>query len=120
MREEFIKQIETVLQEYGFANSSTSERWEYTRVQEYTQPGQTVVINGQQMEVLGRVIPVKHIVFDMGDGYYENVDGSNRVEFVQLEIQLWVNSEFQDMFCSSYECGDIEAVKKDLMNILRL
>lgn len=120
MREEFIKQIETVLQEYGFANSSTSERWEYTRTQEYTQPGQTVVINGQQMEVPGRVIPVKHIVFDMGDGYYENVDGSNRVEFVQLEIQLWVNSEFQDMFCSSYECGDIEAVKKDLMNILRL
>lgn len=120
MREEFIKQIETVLQEYGFANSSTSERWEYTRTQEYTQPGQTMVVNGQRMEIPGRAIPIKYIVFDMGDGYYENVDGSNRVEFVQLEIQLWVNSEFQDMFCSSYECGDIKGFKKDLQNILKI
>lgn len=119
MKEQFIKQIEEVLVGFGFSRSEGDE-WEYKRIQIFTQPGQQMVINGQVFQQPPQEIEVIHIVKDMGDGYYENMDGSNRVDITQLEFQVWMKNEIQGQLSSAYAWDDIEGFKKDLQHILNV
>ena len=119
MREQFIKQIEEVLVGFGFCRSEGDE-WEYKRIQTFHQPGQQMVINGQAFQQPSQEIEVAHIVKDMGDGHYENVDGSNRVDLTQFEFQVWMKNEIQGQLFSSYAWDDIGGFKKDLQHILNV
>ena len=119
MKEQFIKQIEEILVGFGF-NRVEGDNWEYKRIQTFTQPGQQMIINGQAFQQPSQEIEVAHIVKDMGDGYYENVDGSNRVDLTYLEFQVWMKNEIQGQFSSAYAWDDIEGFKKDLQNILQV
>jgi hypothetical protein len=56
----------------------------------------------------------------MGDGYYENLDGSNRVDLTQLEFQVWLKNDIQGQLFSSYAWDDIGGFKKDLQHILNV
>lgn len=117
MKEQFIKQIEEVLVGFGF-NRSEGDDWEYKRIQTFTQPGRQMIINGQAFQQPHQEIEVIHIVKDMGDGYYENMDGSNRVDNTYLEFQVWMQNDMQGQLSSAYAWDDIEGFKKDLQNIL--
>ena len=119
MREQFIKQIEEVLVGFGFTRLE-GDNWEYKLTQTFTQPGQQMVINGQAFQQPSQEIEVAHIVKDMGDGYYENVDGSNRVDLTQFEFQVWMQNEIQGQLFSSYAWDDIGGFKKDLQHILNV
>lgn len=119
MREEFIKQVVEVLIGYGFSRSEGDE-WEYKLIQTFTQPGQQMVINGQAFQQPPQEIEVVHIIKDMGDGYYENVDGSNRVDLTQFEFQAWMKNEIRGQLFSSYAWDDIGGFKKDLQNIVKV
>ena len=114
-REQFIKQIQDVLVGYGFKSVSDTE---YERVQTFTQPGQQMVINGQAFQQPPQEIEIKHIVRDLGDGYCENVDGSNRVDMTTFEFQVFMKNEIQGQLSSAYAWDDIEGFKKDLQHIL--
>jgi hypothetical protein len=119
MKEQIIKQIEEVLVGFGFSRSEGDE-WEYKRIQTFTQPGQQMVINGQVFQQPPQEIEVIHIVKDMGDGYYENMDGSNRVYTTYLEFQVWMKNEIQGQLSSAYAWDDIEGFKNDLQHILNV
>lgn len=119
MKEEFIKQVVEVLTEYGFSRSEGDE-WEYKRIQTFTQPGQQMVINGQAFHQPGQEIEVVHIVKDIGDGYYENLDGTNRIDTTTFEFQVWMKDEIRGQLSSAYAWDDIKGFKIDLQNILRV
>ena len=114
-REQFIKQVQEALVGYGFKSVSETE---YERVQTFTQPGQQMVINGQAFQQPPQEIEVKHIVKDLGDGYYENLDGSNRVDITTFEFQVWMQNEIQGQLSSTCAWDDVEGFKKDLQHIL--
>lgn len=119
MREQFIKQIEEALVGFGF-NRSEGDEWEYRRIQTFTQPGQHMVINGQAFHQPDQEVEVIHIVKDMGDGYYENMDGSNRVDTTYFEFQVWMKNEIQGQLSSAYAWDDAEGFKNDLQHILNV
>ena len=118
MKEQFLKEVEEALVGYGFNNQSEGDNWEYVRTQTFTQPGQQMVINGQAFQQPSQEIEVQHIVKDLGDGYYENLDGSNRVDITTFEFQVWMKNEIQGQLSSTYAWDDIEGFKNDLQHIL--
>lgn len=120
MKEQFLKEVEEALVGYGFNNQSEGDNWEYVRTQTFTQPGQQMIINGQAFQHPSQEIEVSHIVKDMGDGYYENLDGTNRIDTTTFEFQVWLKDEIQGQLSSAYAWDDIEGFKKDLQHILKV
>ena len=116
MREQFINAVKEVLTGYGFNESNG----QFERVQFFTQPGQQMIINGQAFNQPDQQIEVKHVVREFGDGYYENLDGSGRVDMTTFEFQVWIKNEIQGQLSSTYAWDDIESFKKDLEHILRV
>ena len=115
MKEQFINAIKEVLTGYGFNESNG----QFEKVQSFTQPGQRMVINGQAFNQPDQKVDVKHVVKEFGDGYYENLDGSNRVDITTFEFQVWMQNEMQGQLSSTYAWDDIEGFKKDLEHILK-
>lgn len=120
MKEQFLKEVEEALVGYGFNNQSEGDNWEYVRTQTFTQPGRQVIVNGQAFQQPPQEIEVKHIVREFGDGYYENLDGTNRIDTTTFEFQVWLKDEIQGQLSSAYAWDDIEGFKKDLQNILQV
>lgn len=118
MRGQFIDNVKEVLTGYGFSDCSSEDEWKYTRTQEFTQPGQVMIINGQQFEQPGQQCEVKHTVFLMGDSYYENMDGSNQVDLITFEFQVYVDNEPNGAFSATYDYQDIDGFKNDLQYII--
>jgi hypothetical protein len=119
MKAEFIKQVIEVLTGYGFSPSEGDE-WEYRRLQTFIQPGQVIVINGQQMQQPSQEIEVKHVITEIGDGYYENSNGTCRVDLIEYNFQVYVKDDLQAELTVAYDYDDIEGFKIDLQNILRV
>ena len=116
MREQFIKQVQDALIGYGFVQNEL----EYKRTQSFTQPGQVMIINGQRIDQPGKEVAVEHIVRELGDGYYENIDGSNRVDLVTFEFQVLVDNELQGLMSIAYDYEDIDGFKHDLQYTLNI
>lgn len=116
MRENFIKQIEMVLASYGFSKTGNI----FERIQYFTQPGQRMVINGQQINQPPQQIEVKHSVTEIGDGYCSNKDDTNKQEFTEFEFKIFVKDQLNAELVSIYYWDDIDSFKNDLINILKV
>lgn len=116
MKEEFTQNINNILTSIGFSRSDDT----YEFIKTYTQPGQVMIVNGRRMEQPGKQLTVKYTIQDLGDGYCENSDGSNRVDNTTYEFRVVMGEELLSEVFIAYSWDDIESFKKDLQNILQI
>ena len=116
MKEQFINSVKALLQSYGFSENNNR----YERIQYFTQPGQRMVINGQQINQPPQQIEVKHVVTEIGDGYCSNTDDTHKQEFTEFEFKIFVKEQLNAELMSVYYWDDIDNFKNDLINILKV
>lgn len=116
MKEQFINEVKNILVGFGFSESNN----QYVRSQIFIQPGQQLIINGQQINQPNQEIEVKHVVTELGDGYCCNQDDTNKQEFTQYNIQVFVKGELNGEYISAYYWNDIEQFKNELTKILNV
>lgn len=61
----------------------------YERIRLVRQPGQTVIINGRQMQQPGKEIEIRQYIYLDGDGWVADMDESNKVEFTQVRFEAY-------------------------------
>lgn len=61
----------------------------YERIKLVRQPGQTVIINGRQMQQPGKEIEIRQYIYLDGDGWVADMDESNKVEFTQVRFEAY-------------------------------
>ena len=116
MKEQFINEVKNILVSLGFSESNN----QYVRSQIFIQPGQQLIINGQQINQPNQEIEVKHVVTEFGDGYCCNQDNTNKQEFTQYNIQVFVKGELNGEYISAYYWNDIDQFKNELTKILNV
>lgn len=116
MREQFISDVKTFLLEKEFIENDSL----FEKTINYTQPGSTMIINGQQINQPGKQIEMKFIVKEFGDGYYSDIDDENKVYYTQFELSILTNNELKELATIAYRWDDINSFKKDLINTFNL
>lgn len=97
-KQEFLDQILNTIQSSGF--EEVDLRYEKTTI--HRQHGQTIIINGQQMEQPGKPVQIKHVIYFNGDGWVANEDESDKREFTQIKFVVEQDDqtmmEYEDCF----------------------
>jgi hypothetical protein len=74
----------------------------YERIRLVRQPGQTVIINGRQMQQPGKEIEIRQYIYLDGDGWVADMDESNKVEFTQVRFEAYqgdnLTSQYEEAF----------------------
>ena len=116
MRDNFIQNMITVLNEYGFKQDDQ----EFKRIEFRQQPGQSIIINGQRMDQPPQNIEIVKLFTIIGDGYVENGDGSNRKDFTQINFKVFVENEEQGSFEEGFYWDDFEYFKNVIKQLIEL
>lgn len=85
IKQEWIKAIELHIIPKGFEETE----YGYTRINIVRQPGQTIYINGRQMQQPGKEIEIRHNIYFDGDGWVADLDETNKVEFTQVRFEIY-------------------------------
>lgn len=74
----------------------------YERIKLVRQPGQTVIINGRQMQQPGKEIEIRQYIYLDGDGWVADMDESNKVEFTQVRFEEYqgdkLSMQYEEVF----------------------
>lgn len=74
----------------------------YERIKLVRQPGQTVIINGRQMQQPGKEIEIRQYIYLDGDGWVADMDESNKVEFTQVRFEAYqgdkLSMQYEEIF----------------------
>lgn len=116
MREQFIKEVETILKSFGFSKNEDG----FTRIGYSSAPQQTIVVNGQLVKQDQRNDEIRYLIIDLGDGYCENLDGSNHRDANWFEFKKYLNNRLQIKTSCMHYYDDIESFKNWLINICEL
>ena len=98
IKQEWVNTIESHITSRGFEKTDDG----YARVRIVRQPGQTIYINGRQMQQGGKEIEVRQNIFFDGDGWVADMDESNKVEFTQIRFEIYqgdnLTNKYEEMF----------------------
>lgn len=85
IKQEWINTVESHIFPNGFEEILGG----YERIKLARQPGQTVIINGRQMQQPGKEIEIRQYIYLDGDGWVANMDESNKMEFTQVRFEAY-------------------------------
>lgn len=85
IKQEWIKAIESHIIPKGFEETE----YGYARINIVRQPGQTIYINGRQMQQQGKEIEIRQNIYFDGDGWVADMDETNKVEFTQVRFEMY-------------------------------
>ena len=98
IKQEWVNTIESHITSRGFEKTDDG----YARVRIVRQPGQTIYINGRQMQQGGKEIEVRQNIFFDGDGWVADMDESNKMEFTQIRFEIYqgdnLTNKYEEMF----------------------
>ena len=98
IKQEWVNTIESHITSRGFEKTDDG----YARVRIVRQPGQTIYINGRQMQQGGKEIEVRQNIFFDGDGWVADMDESNKMEFTQIRFEIHqgdnLTNKYEEMF----------------------
>ena len=83
IKQEWINAVESHIFPNGFEEILDG----YERIKLVRQPGQTIIINGRQMQQPGKEIEIRQYIYLDGDGWVADMDESNKVEFTQVRFE---------------------------------
>ena len=85
IKQEWINTIESHIIPKGFEKTE----YGYVRINIVRQPGQTIYINGRQMQQPGKEIEIRQNIYFDGDGWVADMDETNKVEFTQVRFEMY-------------------------------
>lgn len=98
IKQEWISAVESYIFQSGFEAILGG----YERIKLVRQPGQTVIINGRQMQQPGKEIEIRQYIYLDGDGWVANMDESNKMEFTQVRFETYegdkLSMQYEEVF----------------------
>lgn len=98
IKQEWINTVESHIFPNGFEEILGG----YERIKLARQPGQTVIINGRQMQQPGKEIEIRQYIYLDGDGWVANMDESNKMEFTQVRFEAYqgdkLSMQYEEVF----------------------
>lgn len=95
-REEYLQEVIKILNGEGFVeNEITDCESEYVKTIIHQQPGQIMVINGQQFQQPGQDVKLEFIIKDLGETWVEDYNGKTYVEQFKFLIKQNGNTAFE-------------------------
>lgn len=98
IKQEWINTVESHIFPNGFEEILGG----YERIKLARQPGQTVIINGRQMQQPGKEIEIRQYIYLDGDGWVANMDESNKMEFTQVRFEVYqgdkLSMQYEEVF----------------------
>ena len=98
IKQEWINAVESHIFPNGFEEILDG----YERIKLVRQPGQTVIINGRQMQQPGKEIEIRQYIYLDGDGWVANMDESNKMEFTQVRFEAYqgdkLSMQYEEVF----------------------
>ena len=98
IKQEWINTVESHI----FPNGFEEKLGGYERIKFARQPGQTVIINGRQMQQPGKEIEIRQYIYFDGDGWVANMDESNKMEFTQVRFEAYqgdkLSMQYEEVF----------------------
>jgi hypothetical protein len=98
IKQEWINTVESHIFPNGFEEILGG----YERIKLARQPGQTVIINGRQMQQPGKEIEIRQYIYLDGDGWVADMDESNKVEFTQVRFEEYqgdkLSMQYEEVF----------------------
>ena len=104
MPEEYLN----IFKKYGFVSNSENN-WDI--IKQINQPGQTIVINGQQMQQPGKTFSINYHIEFLGEGLIDNNIA------LQFNFQLKINNDIKLEYGEIFE-NDTEYFEKRLNEFL--
>jgi hypothetical protein len=98
IKQEWINAVESHIFPNGFEEILDG----YERIKLVRQPGQTIIINGRQMQQPGKEIEIRQYIYLDGDGWVADMDESNKVEFTQVRFEEYqgdkLSMQYEEVF----------------------
>lgn len=98
IKQEWINAVESHIFPNGFEEILGG----YERIKIARQPGQTIIINGRQMQQPGKEIEIRQYIYLDGDGWVANMDESNKMEFTQVRFEAYqgdkLSMQYEEVF----------------------
>lgn len=98
IKQEWINAVESHIFPNGFEEILDG----YERIKLVRQPGQTVIINGRQMQQPGKEIEIRQYIYLDGDGWVADMDESNKMEFTQVRFEVYqgdkLSMQYEEVF----------------------
>lgn len=116
MREQFFNEINNILKSLGFTKHEDS----FIKIGHTMPINQTIIVNGQRVKQEQTPKEVTYSIKDIGDGYCENMDGSNRREANWFEFKILVDNKLHSKTSGMYYLDDLEDFKTAIVNIFQL
>lgn len=98
IKQEWINAVESHIFPNGFEEILGG----YERIKIARQPGQTIIINGRQMQQPGKEIEIRQYIYLDGDGWVADMDESNKMEFTQVRFEVYqgdkLSMQYEEVF----------------------
>lgn len=111
--------MEEFIQDFLKNNGFTEEDGVWILNRESKSRDQIININGQTFTQPGRVVRITYKMNFLGNGYIENIDGSNHEDFIQLESHITQDDHLVGYFCECFYKGDEDRFNKIMEGVLR-
>ena len=92
-REEYLQEIIKILNGDGFKeNEITEYEFEYVKNVIQQQPGQTMIINGQQFQQPGQEVKLEFFIIDVGEVWEETIGDEKKTPREQFKFLIKQNN----------------------------
>lgn len=107
--------MEEFIRDFLKSNGFTEEDGVWILNKESKSGDQMININGQTFTQPGRVVKITYKMNFLGNGYIENIDGSNHEDFIQLESHISQDDQLVGYFCECFYKDD----KDEFVNLMK-
>ena len=91
-REEYLQEVIKILRGEGFVeNEITEYEFEYVKTVIQQQPGQMMIINGQQFQQPGQEVKLEFFIIDVGEVWEESTADEKRIPREQFKFLIKQN-----------------------------
>lgn len=92
-REDYLQEVIKILNAEGFVENEIADcEHEYVKTIIQQQPGQTLIINGQQFQQPGQDVKLEFIIKDLGETWVEDVNSEIKTSLEQFKFLIKQNS----------------------------